>query len=148
MVFTYNGSEMKTYLNGEVTGRRTVAGAIDTSSGSMRIGAYSPINGTVSKLFFPGRIDDVRVYDRALSDREVQDLYYYEAPQSASLTVEVKTVQVTLHVKPAKKYQLQTSLDLENWANAGPPFVANSSEVTREFNAVEVGRYFRIQEEP
>jgi hypothetical protein len=44
----------------------------------MRIGAYAPVNGTVSKSFFNGKIDDVRIYKRALAPSEVEALYEFE----------------------------------------------------------------------
>jgi len=58
----------------------------------------------------------------------------------------VKTVQVTMHLTPTKKYQLQSSLDLTTWTNVGDSFVASTSEVVQEFNAIEVGRYFLLSE--
>jgi len=63
-----------------------------------------------------------------------------------SLTIKVETVRVTMHVKPAKKYQLEASLDLKTWSKVLDPFVAASSEVVQSFNAIEVGRYFRLVE--
>ncbi len=97
---------------------------------------------------YAGFIDDFRVYNRALSTQEIQDLYYYEAPEQPWLTVNVKTVQVRMHVKAARKYQLEASLDLKTWAKAGEAFVAVSAETVQEFDAVEVGRYFRLSEAP
>ncbi len=90
--------------------------------------------------------DDLRIYNRALSAQEVKDLYRYEAPERPWLTMEVETVRVTMHVTPTKNYQLEASLDLTTWTKMGVPFVANSSEVVQQFNAIEVGRFFRIYE--
>ena len=64
-----------------------------------------------------------------------------------SIDICVKTVQVTMHVLPGKKYQLQASLDLNTWTNIGGAFLASTSEVDQEFNAIEVGRYFRLYED-
>jgi hypothetical protein len=64
----------------------------------------------------------------------------------APIEITVKTVQVTMHLTPTKKYQLQSSLDLVAWTNIGDPFVASTSEVVQEFNAMEVGRYFLLSE--
>jgi hypothetical protein len=81
-IFTYDGSTMRTYLNGVESGQRPASGAFRISDGSMRIGAYAPINGLPvggSKAFFSGKIDDIRIYNRALSATEVADLYALEA---------------------------------------------------------------------
>ena len=51
-----------------------------------------------------------------------------------------------MHLTPTKKYQLQSSLDLTTWTNVGDSFVASTSEVVQEFNAIEVGRYFLLSE--
>jgi hypothetical protein len=64
----------------------------------------------------------------------------------APLEIKVKTVQVTMHLTPTKKYQLQSSLDVTTWTNVGDPFLAFTSEVDQEFNAIELGRYFRLYE--
>ena len=104
-----------------------------------------PVESTPNQRW-SGKIDDIRIYNRALSAQEVEDLYYYEAPEQPSVTINVKTVQVTMHVKPTKTYQLEASLDLQNWTNVGDPFVASTSEVVQEFNAIEVGRFFRLFE--
>jgi predicted ribosomally synthesized peptide with SipW-like signal peptide len=66
---TYDGSELNIYVNGANEGTRAVSGAIDVSSGPGRIGDY--IGGGYE---FRGRIDDVRIYDRALSELEIATL--------------------------------------------------------------------------
>ena len=72
---TYDGAVLKCYLNGELDGSLSVAGSVQTSDGSLRIGAYAPINGTQSKHFFPGLIDEVEFYNRALSSTEIQAIF-------------------------------------------------------------------------
>lgn len=74
-VGTYDAGtgDMKLYLNGvEVASQgHPVGGAVDTSgSVPVAIGA----NGSTEQ-FFDGILDDVRVYDRALSASEISDLY-------------------------------------------------------------------------
>jgi hypothetical protein len=95
---------------------------------------------------FDGMMDNVRIYNHALSELEIADLHAYESPEQPWLTMNVKTVQVTMHVKPTKKYQLEASLDMKSWAKTGDAFVASTSEINQEFNAIEVGRFFRLSE--
>lgn len=70
-----NGDTAKIYVNGvlESTSTNSSVGSID--SGSNAYIASDP-NGT---SYFSGDIDDLRIYDRALSDREVFDLYRWGA---------------------------------------------------------------------
>jgi hypothetical protein len=64
---TYDGSTLRLYVNGTQVSSQTIAGSILGSSGPLRIGG-----NTVWGEWFKGSIDDVRVYDRALSAAEVQ----------------------------------------------------------------------------
>jgi YVTN family beta-propeller protein len=64
---TYDGTTMKFYVNGAVVRSVLRAGAIDTTSGPLNVGGNFVWGGE----YFAGLIDDVRVYNRALSDAEV-----------------------------------------------------------------------------
>lgn len=67
----YDGSKMVLYLNGREVGRRSKSGAINTNPRvNMWIGDQPP-NGTKP---FDGRIDEVRVFGRALSSLEMRAL--------------------------------------------------------------------------
>ena len=74
VAMNYDGVSLKCFVDGQLDGSLLVAGSIQTSDGSLRIGAYAPINGTGSKHFFPGLIDEVRFYNRALSAAEILSL--------------------------------------------------------------------------
>ena len=64
-----DGAEGRVYLNGVVDGRANVAGKIAESNNELRIGRGEPAG------YFNGTIDDVRIYNRALSAGEVKQLY-------------------------------------------------------------------------
>ena len=63
---TYDGSTQKLYVNGVLVGSRSQTGAIALSSGALRIGGNS-----VWGEYFTGYIDEVRIYNRALSQAEI-----------------------------------------------------------------------------
>jgi hypothetical protein len=65
---TYDGSMLRVYLNGTEVASQPRTGAIDTSTGPLRIGGNSIWPGE----FFNGLVDDVRVYSRALTAEEIQ----------------------------------------------------------------------------
>jgi Concanavalin A-like lectin/glucanases superfamily len=69
----YNGSQAIAYLNGVPVGSTSgCSGALASSGFDVDIGrnsAYSPND------YFSGTIDDVRIYNRALSAQEIQELY-------------------------------------------------------------------------
>ncbi len=64
---TYDGTTLKLYLNGNLVSSVSVSGTIPTSTGALSIGGDSG-----SGQYWTGKIDEVRVYNRALSATEVQ----------------------------------------------------------------------------
>src|SRR5207245_7665367 len=64
---TYDGATLRIYANGVLQASKAVSGAITTSTGALRIGGDS-----VWGEWFAGLIDDVRVYNRALTATELQ----------------------------------------------------------------------------
>jgi hypothetical protein len=64
---TYDGTTLRLYVNGVLAGSRAVAGPLLTSTGALRIGGNS-----VWGEYFAGRIDEVRLYNRALAVAEIQ----------------------------------------------------------------------------
>jgi hypothetical protein len=73
MASTYDGTTMRVYVDGVQTGSGTsFSGNLPTEAGNVRIGA--DYNITPSG-FFRGSMDDVYVYNRALTASEVQKLY-------------------------------------------------------------------------
>jgi len=65
---TYNGSTLRLYVDGALVATRAAAGSVPPSEGPLRIGG----NG-VWPEWFAGRIDEVRVYRRVLSQGEIQN---------------------------------------------------------------------------
>src|SRR5262249_38051246 len=66
LVGTYDGATMKLYVNGALAASRSMTGAVVSSTDPLRIG------GDWSHEMFTGLIDNVRVYNRALSATEIQ----------------------------------------------------------------------------
>jgi fibronectin type 3 domain-containing protein len=67
LALTYDGSALRLYVNGALVGTAAATGAIATSTGALRIGGNSIFNE-----WFAGLIDEVRVYNRALSAAEIE----------------------------------------------------------------------------
>jgi len=72
VVATYDGSTMKIYVNGAEVGSRSAVGTIDVNDYFLAIGARG---GFATKLY-EGCIDEVRMYNRALSRDEIRMLMY------------------------------------------------------------------------
>ena len=63
---TYDGANLRFYVNGTLVGTQAVTGNITTSAQALRIGGNA-----VWGEFFAGLIDDVRIYNRALTPAEI-----------------------------------------------------------------------------
>lgn len=87
---TYDGSEIRLYIDGAPVGTPTLrTGGINADPGDLYIGRD---DGQSS--YFNGMIDDIAIYDIALSDAEVQDLYTQGIPSS---TIYTDTVSPSLN---------------------------------------------------
>jgi hypothetical protein len=64
---TYDGTNLRLFVNGTQVSSFAVSGVITTSTGALRIGGNS-----LWGEWFRGRIDDVRIYGRALTQTEIQ----------------------------------------------------------------------------
>jgi hypothetical protein len=64
---TYDGATMRLYVNGVQVASRAQTGTIVTSTNPLQIGGDS-----IYGQYFTGRIDDVRIYNRALSAAQIQ----------------------------------------------------------------------------
>jgi hypothetical protein len=64
---TYDGAQIRVYVNGALAGSQAVTGALETNGNAIRIGA-----NTYAGESFQGHIDEVRIYNRALSQAEIQ----------------------------------------------------------------------------
>jgi hypothetical protein len=74
---TYEGETATLYVDGNVDTRFPRTGTVRTNSNNLAIGRHSgdiDINGT-QKFPFRGIMDDIRIYNRALSEAEIQTLY-------------------------------------------------------------------------
>ena len=67
LALTYNGTVEQLYVNGALVASRNQTGTVQTSTGVLHIGGDS-----VWGEYFLGLIDEVRIYNRALSAGEIQ----------------------------------------------------------------------------
>jgi len=82
---TYDGASYSLYVDGKLDGSMDASGAIDTWDGYFFcIGAhYKKGDERDPRRFFDGLIDDVRIYDKALSGSDIRQLFTFK-PGSAS----------------------------------------------------------------
>jgi len=89
MVCTYDGSTMRVYKDGAEVANKDRSISIHSGSAAATIAA-SLSNG-VAAQHFDGSIDEVRIYNRALSEKEVRDLYNWAPGPVMHLKMDEKT---------------------------------------------------------
>jgi hypothetical protein len=70
---SYDGSTMKLYIDGVLVAQRAATGALATSSDNLFVGG-SP-GAELTGVSFQGNIDDARVYNYAVTDRDISAIY-------------------------------------------------------------------------
>jgi hypothetical protein len=81
--FSYSSGFARIYVNGSAVANAVPTGPAIVNSLPLRIGRYGP---SLPK-WFNGKMDDVRIYNRALSGSEVQQLYQSVNQQTCQLVV-------------------------------------------------------------
>jgi hypothetical protein len=67
---TYDGINLKLYVNGILKETKPLTGTMTNYGQNVLIGKYNNLSG-----YLPGIIDNVRIYNRAISATEIQILY-------------------------------------------------------------------------
>lgn len=71
---TYDGTRLRIFIDGRAAGAKSISGHTCVSGEPLAVGAKNnPAKGLL-EAFWDGRLDEVRVYDRALSTTEVGQL--------------------------------------------------------------------------
>ncbi len=115
---TYDGATVRVYVGGVQVATRAVTGALQNGTGPLRIGG----NGVWPGEFFSGRIDEVRVYSRALSAAEVaadvtRPVGPGEPPRLAVTPASLAFAAVSGGPQPAAR-----TLDIANGGGGALPF--------------------------
>ena len=136
---TYLNGNWSIYVNGRLENMVYSTNLITQWSGYEAIGR----KGTASQDFFPGSMDDVRFYNRALSGSDVQRLYAAESHHA--YTGVARAVRLDYqYLLVGTNYQLQVSYDLKTWMNLGLPFAATSTTMSQYVDAVNGSAFYRL----
>ena len=77
IVFKYNGANLKLYVNSKLEDEVFAEGNIWTAQSSyLAFGVYMLFNNP-SHGYYKGKLDDVRLYNKVLSDDEIASIYQY-----------------------------------------------------------------------
>jgi hypothetical protein len=142
-----SGTNISLYRNGSLVATGPVGIAV-TNSPVIWLGRHiCPGYPSTCPSAYPlfGGIDDVRIYNRALSKQEIHQLYGYERNPLPNLTIEVKTVRLTLNLVPNTANQLDASSDLKTWHPYIPSFTATNSILVQDVEISDENKFFRLR---
>jgi hypothetical protein len=140
-----NGNKLVTYVDGIRTAETNTAQIANIqNSEPLRIGR-SACSGVDPTPVLVGEIDEVRIYNRALSSVEVRQLY-----SEGQLNIAVSQVRLCWQTLTNKTYQVQyrTNLSLDSWVNLGSAIPGNDSTQCVTDDIVTPQRFYRVVPSP
>jgi hypothetical protein len=99
---------------------------------------------TVSK----GVITSIKIVNPGSGYTSTPTVRIASPPFTPKLSIDVAKVRVRLEVVLGRKYQIESSADLQVWTKAGDAFVAQDEVLQQDFDVDISGRYFRINQVP
>jgi gliding motility-associated-like protein len=106
LTYSYDGTNMKFYLNGTLLNSSTLIGPIDLcSGGQLKIGAW----WSSHTLYYSGKIDDMSFWNRALNSQEIQQLYTPAYPQTYLWSTGDTTPAINVTPSVTTKYWVRVS---------------------------------------
>jgi hypothetical protein len=147
-VGTVSGSVANVYIDGILNGSGNV-GNIPSNTLDIWIGSAHPSARSTFPACFNGIIDDIRIYNVAMSSNEVQQLYAFEWQPTVTVRKAVSPSFSNLYL--GTNYQLQVSSDLNTWTNQGAPFTPTNTimDYPQYFNVANWNElFFRLQVSP
>ncbi len=116
----YDGSHVYAYINGVQVASSTLTGSIAASGVDVNIGRNQAYAGD----YFPGTVDDVHMYNRALSATDVLQLYNYANLSANEMTSPSYTITIN-SINFGGDYSTSTSYQEQD--TAGEMATGNSS---------------------
>ena len=108
---TFNGNVLTTYMDGIIVNTKTITAAQYTGT-NLTIGARcTGANGSSFGNYFQGQLNDVRIYDHCLSDKEVEEIakglvlhYKLDDTYAENSTIISCNITETAYNSPISKY--------------------------------------------
>ncbi|NOR46237.1 MAG: hypothetical protein GQ534_11680, partial [Candidatus Delongbacteria bacterium] len=144
----YDGSSQKVYINGELVAENLSSGTIGVNTNNLQIGDSQGYPGRL----FDGKIDEVRIWNIARTETEIQDNMYSsldgtETGLIAYYELDEGTGMIAGDTAGSNDGTL-TNMEEEDWVGSIPPpsvvLLSNPGSftlVTGNFNGIDVGQY-------
>jgi hypothetical protein len=145
---TYDGNIVTLYVNGQPAGSASLPLNTVLNGNGLTIG-YRPGGAK-----WQGQIDEVMLFNRALTADEVAAIYnagtngviHPVTRPSLSLILTGNQLQLSWPSQSGQSYQLQTTTDLLNWTNVGTAQSGTDGTLTNTIGAINDSRsFFRVK---
>jgi hypothetical protein len=123
-VVTKAGTNVTIYWNGQIAATSQVSNTTFVPGQFLKIGRQD-VEDVPGDTAFHGVIEDIRIYNRALSSNEVAQLNTLESAPVVNVHQAVYLDSANLWV--GTNYQVQVSSNLVNWTNYGAVFTATNT---------------------
>lgn len=144
LAMVYDGTSCSLFINGsKVASQPANQSLYQDPEAILNIGAYQYYYAGIvyndGFSGFVGTIDEVRIYNRALSSQEIAQL---TLPPYLNIAKAIRLDYQYLVV--GTNYQLQMSSDLNTWTNFGSPFTATTTTNSQYLDVGNWNAYFRL----
>lgn len=115
VAFVYDGTERTIYIDGKRDASEALSGDIPTNDQPVKIGSWGGIDSSGQMRYFTGRIDDVRLYDYALSQADIAAVLAGKAPGEGTnwtlvwIVALVVTLAAALAIRGKKQQSAQAT---------------------------------------
>ena len=135
---TYDGITVRLYLDGIEILSQNVNWTLQVTSIPLGIGR----NLQTGTDWFSGTIDDVRLYNRALTKAEIKQLFSIESP-IPTLAIKTAAVKLEWFARTNVTYQVEWTTNFQTWSNLTS--VLGSDNNTNITDWVDgTGRFYRL----
>ena len=119
VVETYDGNNIKLYINGQLANQKALTGSIINTSYEFKIGKNTS--------YFPGLIEDVAIYNTALSTDEISQIY--NGGRTTAVNPQVVAVDAS-----GDEYLGNNLGDSQDWIEVGNSLRTNKSGSKVEYS--------------
>jgi len=127
-IFVYNGTSSKVYLNGSLYGTATVSWNTTIASNIFTIGEF------MGEKYFDGALDDLKIYNYAVTDAEALNLFNSNSTTTQNPIVSVTNVSPTSATSSTINYSINA-----NGASSTATSVINYGTSSTNLNLQVIG---------
>jgi hypothetical protein len=142
IIATYDGSTSKIYLNGVLSNTTTVTGTFTANTKDFVIGGETISHGGGTRAsYFDGAIDDIKIYNKVLSNSEILALYNEASACCTTITtVSISGPSIISNCSATSFLAVSNVSGSYNWATQSG-VISNHTSATISVNWITPGVY-------